>query len=53
MHPITDAENIDQRLQSEQIAEANRLRPLIWLAVFLAPLGVILGLAFGIWLGGH
>ena len=52
MHPITDVENIDQKMLDEQIAEANRLRPLLWVLVFIAPLGLILGLFFGIWLGG-
>lgn len=53
MHPITDVDNIDQRLLAEQTAEAHRLRPLIWLIVFLAPLGLIIGLAWGILLGGR
>lgn len=53
MHPITDVADIDQRMLAEQIAEANRFRPFIWLLVFLAPLGLLVGLAFGIWLGGN
>ena len=53
MHPISDVDNIDQRLQAEQIAEARRLRPIIWLIVFLAPLILIFGLAWGMLLGGR
>ena len=53
MHPITDVDNIDQKMQDEQIAEAQRLRPIIWLIVFLAPLILIFGLAWGILLGGR
>jgi hypothetical protein len=53
MHPITDVENIDQKLQDEQIAEARRLRPIIWLVVVFAPLILIFGLAWGMLLGGR
>ncbi|MBN9388733.1 MAG: hypothetical protein J0I20_11825 [Chloroflexi bacterium] len=52
MHSIMDAEELDKKLLAEQIAEANRLRPLLWLLVFIAPLGLILGLLFGIAIGG-
>lgn len=52
MHSITDAEELDRKLLAEQIAEANKLRPFLWLLVFIAPIGVILGLLFGIALGG-
>ncbi len=52
MHPITEM-NIDHKMQAEQIAEARRLRPLIWLIVFLAPIGMVLGLGCGILLGGR
>lgn len=52
MHPITEME-IDQKMQAEQIAEARRLRLIIWLVVFLAPIGLIIGLAWGIILGGR
>ncbi|MDB5079452.1 MAG: hypothetical protein JWP00_1376 [Chloroflexi bacterium] len=52
MHSLSEMD-IDQKMQSEQIEEAHRLRPIIWWLIFLAPLGLILGLAFGIWLGGR
>lgn len=52
MHSITDAQELDKKLLSEQIAEANRLRPLIWVLMFVGPLGLILGLLFGIAIGG-
>jgi hypothetical protein len=52
MHSITDVENIDQKMLAEQIAEAHRLRPILWVIVFLAPLILILGLLLGIILGG-
>lgn len=52
MHPITDVDNIDQKMLNDQINEASKLRPIIWLIVILAPLILILGLAWGIALGG-
>ena len=52
MHPITEMD-IDQKLLAEQIEEGRKLRRLIWLIVFLAPIGLILGLAWGIILGGR
>ncbi len=53
MHPIIDVDNIDQKMQAEQIAEAHKLRPILWLVVILAPLMLIFGLAWGIYLGGY
>lgn len=53
MHSISDVEDIDQRMLTEQMDEARKLRPLIWLLVFVAPIGLILGLFWGIWLGGY
>jgi hypothetical protein len=47
-----DVEDIDQKMLAEQIAEARRLRPILWLVLFFAPLILILGLLLGIVLGG-
>lgn len=52
MHSISDVDDIDQRMLTEQMEEARKLRPLIWLLVFLAPIGLILGLLWGIAIGG-
>lgn len=50
MHSLAD---IDEKSRSAQIEEAHRLRPILWLIVFFAPLGLILGLTIGILLGGR